>query len=551
MTATFAAAQVGDNADADAQARSFVQTYEAEVRPLEIEVGLRWWAANISGKDEDYQVKQEAETCLELKLADRQRFAALKAIRQAGPTDRRLARQIELLYLQAMGRQVDPELIKRILAKSNALERAFNVYRARVDGEDLTDNQVRQVLTQSKDSRKRQTVWEASKGVGPVVVGMLRELVELRNQVARSLGYADYHVMQLALGEQSQAEVLALFEQLDDLTRRPFQQVKATIDAALAQQYGIAVEHLRPWHYHDPFFQEVPDVFGPPQEGVYTSIEILDACRKFYAGIGLPVDDVLDRSDLYEKPGKNPHAFCTDIDRAGDVRVLANIVPGHRWLSTMLHELGHAVYSSKNIPESMPYVLRTESHTLTTEGIAMLFERLADRSAWLVAMGALVPHPKAFDQAADQRRRAQALIFSRWCQVMFRFERELYGRPDRDMNRLWWDLVEQYQGLRRPEGRDLPDYASKIHLVIAPAYYHNYMLGELFATQLQRTIASQVLGGGDPRRASYVGQPAVGQFLRERVFAPGRSLNWNELTRHATGEALNAAAFAEGVQQRY
>jgi len=44
-------------------------------------------------------------------------------------------------------------------------------------------------------------------------------------------------------------------------------------------------------------------------------------------------------------------------------------------MSTMLHELGHSVYSSKNIPRTMPYVLRTEAHILTTEGVAMMFER--------------------------------------------------------------------------------------------------------------------------------------------------------------------------------
>ena len=95
---------------------------------------------------------------------------------------------------------------------------------------------------------------------------------------------------------------------------------------------------------------------------------------------------MLGRSDLYEKPGKSPHAFSTDIDREGDVRVLANVVPGHEWLETMLHELGHAAYS-KNIPRSVPYVLRIESHALTTEGVAMMFERLAGDPRWLRAMG--------------------------------------------------------------------------------------------------------------------------------------------------------------------
>ena len=36
--------------------------------------------------------------------------------------------------------------------------------------------------------------------------------------------------------------------------------------------------------------------------------------------------------------------------------------------------------------------------------------------------------------------------------------------------------------------------------------------------------------------------------MAERVFAPGRSLPWNELTKHATGEELNAKAFAKDFE---
>jgi peptidyl-dipeptidase A len=211
----------------------------------------------------------------------------------------------------------------------------------------------------------------------------------------------------------------------------------------------------------------------------------------------------------------------------------------------MLHELGHAVYSSKNIPESMPYVLRTDAHILATEGVAMMFERFAKSGDWLVAMGVAVPDVEAYNEAGARMRRDQLLIFSRWCQVMLRFEKALYENPEQDLNRLWWDLVEKYQGLTRPEGRDAPDYASKIHIVSAPAYYHNYMLGQLFACQVHRTIAREVLDANDWPSAYYVQEPGVGRFMRERVFEPGRSLNWNDVTRHATGEPLQAQAFAE------
>jgi len=531
----------------DDRAAAFIAGYEKEVRPLEIAVNLAWWNANVSGKDEDFKVKEEAQNKLDAALADSARFSELKAIKQSRPNDLLLRRQIEVLYLEYLEKQLDPGLLRSMTAKANTIEKAFNVTRAKVAGREMTDSEVRKVLTESKDAAARQAVWEASKAVGAAVEKDLLELVGLRNQAARKLGFKDYHVMQLYLNEQDQARVLKLFDQLDRLTREPFRRAKVAIDARLAADCGLPVASLRPWHYHDPFFQEAPVISGTDLDVVYAKVDILKLCRDYYAGIGLPIDDVLTRSDLYEKPGKSPHAFSTDIDRRGDVRVLANVVPNLNWMKTMLHELGHSVYSSKNIPATLPYALRTEAHILTTEGMAMMFERPAVSAEWLGAMGVTVPDPRGFNQAGAEKQRNELLVFSRWCQVMFRFEKELYANPSQDLNKLWWDLVEKYQMLKRPEGRHAPDYASKIHIVTAPAYYHNYMLGQLFASQVHHTIAREVLKA-PPAQALYVGRPEVGEFMKSHVFGPGRTLPWNALTKFATGADLNPKAFAQDFQ---
>lgn len=537
-------------ASPDEQAKTFIRYYEDQVRPLEIAVNLAWWKANITGKDEDFKAKEEAQNKLDAALSNRERFAELKAI-HGQVKDRLLARQIHLLYLAHLEKQVDPELLRQIVSKANAVEKSFNVYRAKVGEREMTDSEVRRVLKQSTDSSYRKAVWEASKAVGGVVEKDLKELVRLRNRAAKQLGFPDYHALQLYINEQDQAEVLRLFDELDTLTREPFRQLKDRIDRVLAKQYGLTVAELRPWHYKDPFFQEsVADYTADPDnpkpsadlDTVYAKADIVRICRDYYASIGLPVDDILSRSDLFEKPGKSPHAFCIDIDREGDVRVLANIVANEYWMNTMLHELGHAVYS-KYIPRTLPYVLRAESHILTTEGIAMMMERASKQSAWARAMGLNVPDPKAFDETGQRMLQAQLLIFSRWCQVMLRFEKEMYANPEQDLNKLWWDLVEKYQLVRRPEGRHAPDYASKIHIVSSPCYYHNYMLGEMFACQVHHTIARDVLKT-TPDKALYVNRKDVGDFLKEKIFGPGRSLTWQELTRLATGENLSPKAFA-------
>jgi peptidyl-dipeptidase A len=532
------------------KAKRFIAQHDAQIRPLEIAVGIAWWNANISGDDKDFAAKEAAQNRLDQALANRDTFKNLKAIHEARQqiNDPIIARAIEVLYLQYLEKQVDPELLQKITSLANNVEKTFNNFRAKVDGAEMTDSEVRKVLKESSNSERRRAVWEASKQVGAEVEADLKQLVKLRNEAAKKLGFPNFHALYLYLNEQDGPTLIALFDELDQLTREPFLKAKAEFDARLASNCGIKVDELRPWHYHDPFFQDSPAVFDANLDAPYQGADVMDICRRFYRGINLPIDDVLARSDLYEKKGKSPHAFCTDIDREGDVRVLANVVPNEYWMGTMLHELGHAVYSSKNIPRTLPYPLRGEAHILATEGVAMQMQKFSKSRPFLEKMGLKVENPGKFDETAAKVLRNELLIFSRWCQVMLRFEKAMYENPDQDLNQLWWGLVEKYQGIKCPTGRNAPDYGSKIHIVSAPVYYHNYMMGQLFASQVHHALCKELYPGTPVNQVLYNDNPKVGEFMTQRVFAPGRTLPWNALTKHATGSELNAKAFAADFQ---
>jgi Zn-dependent M32 family carboxypeptidase len=58
-----------------------------------------------------------------------------------------------------------------------------------------------------------------------------------------------------------------------------------------------------------------------------------------------------------------------------------------------------------------------------------------------------------------------------------------------------------------------------------------------------------VLHNSDPHTAIYVGNKAAGAFLRDKIFGRGMSESWNDLTRSATGEALNPKAFAAEIRK--
>jgi len=533
---------VSETATRAARLREFLARREAELAPLQRDLNEETWLANVTGDPGHERKAAELEARVRLRFAEREPYQFLVDLRGAGGTaDPLLERQLDVLMRTYRAHQVAPAAIQRMVGLEKSLESRFNNFRADLNGRRVGDNQIRDVLQKSLDSRERRAAWEAAKQIGAEVAGDLLALVRERNDAARSLGYPHYYNMMLELDELEEGELFALLEELERGTRPLFETYRRDLDGRLARQFGIAAADVRPWHMRDPFFQEAPpaDVDLDPYFAG-RSLEQLTA--DFFSAIGLDIRDLMARSDLYEKPGKCQHAFCMHVDRGQDIRVLCNIRADEQWMGTMLHEFGHAAYD-KHLDPGLPYFLRAPAHTLTTEASAMLFGRLSKNAAWLTRW-ARVPEAEARAAAASCARatREQLLVQTRWCLVMCHMERALYRDPAQDLNTLWWDLVERYQMLRRPEGRHGPDWASKIHFCVAPVYYHNYMLGEMMASQLQRHILERVLGDG---RAwdRYVASPAVGEFLVSELYAQGKSADWRGAVRRATGRSLEAAPF--------
>jgi peptidyl-dipeptidase A len=473
--------------------------------------------------------------------SDPSAFAELKAIKESGDVkDPVLIRQIEIIYNAYLEKQVDTALITQKIRMETEISKKYSNFRTNINGKDLSDNQIEGILKSSTNSKDLQLAWEGSKMIGPEVAGDIIKLVKHRNTIAQKIGFRNYHEMSLKLSGQEPAEVTKIFDELDDLTRDSFVRLKGEIDTYYAKRYRIAVSDLRPWHYQNRYFQEAPEIYSVNFDKYYSNQDPVKLASAYYDGIGLNVDAILAKSDLYEKPGKNQHAFCTDIDREGDVRTLDNIRPDSKWMNTILHELGHGVYSYYN-DRTLPFTLRDAAHTFTTEAIANMFGRLATNPQWMLNMG-IIDAKESAKIAEDSQKalRLQMIVFSRWAQVMYRFEKAMYENPDQDLNQLWWNVVEKYQMLTKPEGRNMPDWATKIHVALYPCYYHNYLLGELLASQLYSYIVSNV-----SKNQSFAGEKAVGDYLRNKVFMPGARYYWNDMIEKATGEKLTAKYYAK------
>ncbi len=538
--------QPSENKEMTEKLKQFITSYEQKVAPLFRDAGIAYFNATISGKEEDYNRSAELTIALSKVYTNKADYKILADIRDSkGVTDPLLARQLEKLYLLYKSNQMDEKKQEEIINLSTAIENRFSTYRTTLNGKQVSDNDIETILSESTSSIEVENAWRASKELGPVVAADVIKLVKMRNEAAREMGFPNYHTMSLQISEQDPKEIDALMDELDKLTAPEFKKLKAEIDGFLANRFGIPTEQLMPWHYQNRFFQEAPKIYNVDLDTYYKDVNIEEVTTKYYAGLGLPIDKMIAASDLYEKPGKYQHAYCTHIDRSGDVRVVCNIKPNSKWMGTMLHEFGHGVYDGY-LDFNLPYTLREPAHTFTTEAIAMLFGRMYSSPLWMNEnIGLSKESADSIKTTTAKILKLEQLIFSRWVQVVYRFEKAMYANPDQDLNTLWWQLVEKYQLVKKPEGRDMPDWVTKIHIALYPAYYHNYQLGELLASQLQHYITTKVMKLPAGTDVSFTNNPEVGKYLRTNVFAPGTLYHWNDMIERATGEKLTAAYFAQ------
>ncbi|WP_223700440.1 M2 family metallopeptidase [Sutcliffiella deserti] len=500
------------------------------------------WMAQTTGEKKWADEAGKASSEYSLYFSEAERYEKVLAFLNQEDLTVEQRRQLEILETEMKENQMSKETIEELATMSSELNYLFNTYVPEVGGKKLSANDIRDILAKSKDNQERENAWKASKEVGVVVSGKLLNLVKKRNEAARTLGYKDYYQMAFANQELDIEEIFYMFSELVNQSDETFRELKRELDDSLAAKFNITVSELRPWHYVDPFFQEAPTDEKTNLDVYFKGEDLEKLTADTFDSMDMPIEGLYASSDLNPRTGKNPTAFCMDMDRMGDIRVLCNLEDNTYWMGTMLHEFGHAAYN-KYTNRDLPVLLRSPAHILTTEAIAMLFGKMTENREWLSKF--LKLGEDTLDSLApsiEKHERLKMLISARWIITFVFFERKLYENPDQDLNSLWWDTVEKIQLVNPPDDRSNPDWAAKIHFTLAPVYYQNYLLGELTSAQLHQYILKNI------SKEFFTKQ--VGAYIRDEFLAPGATYHWNKKIEKVTGEALNPEFFVKAYCQR-
>lgn len=512
----------------------FVQFLESLIPQVERkskQLNLAHWILETTGSSDAATLKAALDEEYRLLFHGKAPYQQLLTWEKEGSlTDPLLKRQLNVLLRTFKQNQLPKELLEEIAQKEAALAESYATFRPE---KNLTENEIREILKEERDPAVRRAVWESSKEIGTFLAPQILELVFLRNRAAEHFGYNDYFQMELDLQEVDGKWLLETLEALWKGSEGAYGAVVEEIETALSERFCIAHELLGPWAWSDPFAQEDP-LGAEELDQLVAGVDIAQAATEFYRRMGFDVAPILAESDMEERAGKNQHAFCIHIDRSGDIRTLNNVKPSIRWLETVLHELGHAIYEL-GLDAHLPWLLREPPHMVPTEAMALLAGRQAYREASLPAL--VGSGNETLFSIAEKSLKRRQLLFSRWVAVMTVFESELYRDPSQDLNALWWHCVQKYQKICPSQGREgKGDWAAKYHIGFAPVYYFSYLLGEMFASSIQEALLKQT-------GSTSLDRPEAGHFLQERLFAPGNRMSWDALVCHVTKEPLTPAAW--------
>jgi len=513
----------------------FLEDFVHHIEFKEEQLNKAVWILETTGSKDSADLVASLSNELKIIFSDEDIYEKLIYFKKEGLQDPLLKRQLDVLLKQFKANMLPKSILKEISMMEADLFQTYANFRTQIDDRKVTENEIRDILKVEKSIDLRKKAWNASKEVGVVLAPKIVELVKLRNKAARHMGYDNYFDMMLKLHDINKDELFATFNDLKEQTDEAYDDVLALVEDVLSQEFNVEKHELGPWAWKDPFCQMDP-IETSKLNNLFDGRDILSIAKSFYEKMGFYVDDLIANSDLYEREGKNQHAFCIDIDRKKDVRTLNNIKPNVQWMETLLHEFGHAIYDLA-IDEHLPWLLREPPHVLTTEAIAMMMGSQVYTKEFLEEFLG-INDEELFEEVRNGKKRRQ-LFFSRSAFLITDFENKMYEDPDQDLNDLWWNLYEQYYNTSRPNFReDKADWAAKYHVGLAPVYYYSYLLGEVFAATLEKELLSIT-------EDNKIWKKQAAKFLIDNMFSIGSKYRWDQLIEHVTKNHFSSDAWIE------
>ncbi|KWS02066.1 M2 family metallopeptidase [Lysobacter capsici] len=458
------------------------------------------------------------------------------------------------------------------------------------------------VLRNSRDYDAQLDAWKGWHTISKPMRKDYTRFVELVNEGAQNLGYADTGELWRSGYDMSPAELAAETDRLWGQVKPLYEQLHCYTRSRLESKYGVDKGQtgggMLPAHLLGNMWQQdwgnLWDVLAPYTEQQAGSLDIngalarqyqqaLDAqeaksggerspleqaqlevdanlanakqmterAQDFYVSLGMPkLPDSYWAKTQFIKPRDRDvvcHASAWDMNMGGDVRTKMCIKPNEEDFTTIYHELGHVYYYLAY--NKQPPLFQTGAHDGFHEAIGDTIV-LAMTPKYLQSIG-MVGNQQQSNEALINAQMRMALAKVSFLPFGLMIDRWRWGvfdgsiKPDA-YNKAWWELKAKYQGVApvQARGEEFFDAGAKYH-VPGNTPYTRYFLSHILQFQFYKSLCDAAGYKGPLYECSFYGNKAAGAKF-EAMLSKGASQPWQQTMKELTGgEKMDATAVLE------
>jgi peptidyl-dipeptidase A len=565
-------AQPTPQGNSPADAKAFLARVDAELLRLGLAANrAAWIQSTYITPDTEAMSAQATEAIVSASTSFAKQAARFQKT-QVSDVERR---QLELLRTSlTMAAPEDPKLAEELTRIAAGMEGAYG--RGKYcppgkSGDDCLDVEaITKILAESRDPKQLEDAWAGWHTIGTPIKKDYVRFVELSNQGARTLGFADTGAMWRGKydmpADAFARELDRLWSQLQPLYTSLHTYVRARLRAkygAIVPENGPIPAHLLGNLWQQDWSNIYPLVAPEGAAGAETysltdrlkakkvdALEMVRIAERFFTSLGLdPLPKTFWERSLFVKPRDREvvcHASAWDIDNEDDLRIKMCIDVTDEDFSTIHHELGHNFY--QRAYKRLPAVFRDGANDGFHEAVGDTIS-LSITPEYLVKIGLIDKAPStASDIGLLMKAALERLAFLPFGLVVDQWRWQVFDgtiTPDR-YNRAWWDLKLKYQNVApsSPRGEEFFDPGAKYH-VPANTPYSRYFLAAILQFQFHRALTKTAGCTGPLHRCSIYGSKTAGDRLKA-MLEMGASRPWPDALEAMTGQRqMDASAMAE------
>ncbi len=433
-------------------------------------------------------------------------------------------------------------------------------------GEKLNLGDMSAIMASSRNYSELLDVWQGWRTVSPAMKPLYQREVELANEGAQGLGYADLGAMWRSNYDMSSDEFAVELDRLWGQVKPLYDALHCHVRAELSEEYGedkVPQDQAIPAHLLGNMWAQswgnVYDLVAPENadpgydvteqlaKHEYTEIDMVKGAEKFFTSLGFEeLPSTFWERSLFTKPADRDvecHASAWDIDSQDDIRIKMCIQKNGEDFSTIHHELGHNFY--QRAYKDQPVYFQNSANDGFHEAIGDTIA-LSVTPGYLKEIGLIDTVP---DESKDigllMKMALEKIAFIPFGLMVDQWRWQVFSgkiSPE-NYNQAWWELREKYQGVRAPIARAATDFdpGAKYH-VPGNVPYSRYFLAHILQFEFHKSLCEIAGNEESIHRCSIYNNKAAGAKLNQ-VLEMGSSQPWQNAHKVITGsEQMDASA---------